>query len=335
MKSEAGLSRSNMTKEKNSRILIIGAGNIGRRHLQSFRLSKTVSSLLVVDPFADALSAAKEMVTESGMNASVEYATSLDDVGDQIDAAIVATSANGRLNILRALLEMGVSNIILEKIAFNSLPDISAAEALVSASNARVWVNCPRRIYPFYQALKERLSGASFRRVSVRGNNYGLGSNGIHFIDIFSYIIGCADYRLNGDRITEVVESKRAGYVEFFGSLVGQFSNGCELELHCEHNASDGGIELVFETDRGSVTVLEAGGNIEIRQDGCLDATSGKAPYQSELSGLLFDEMLTTGKCGLTAFGESMALHRPFIGAAYSAYARHFGDNDGEIVPIT
>ena len=133
-------------------ILVIGAGNLGRRHIQSLKLSTHDLEVYVVDTSKEALSQVKEAVEQVQMTTNVRYFTQLEDVPNKIDVAIVATTANSRLLILRELIGKGARNIILEKIAFNSLQDIAEATKLVSSAvETKVWVNCPRRLYPIYQ----------------------------------------------------------------------------------------------------------------------------------------------------------------------------------------
>jgi predicted dehydrogenase len=317
-------------------ILVIGAGNLGRRHIQSLKLSTHELEVYVVDTSKEALSQVKEAVEQVQMTTRVRYFTQLEDVPNKIDVAIVATTANSRLLILRALIDKGVNNIILEKIAFNSLQDIAEATELVSSAvETKVWVNCPRRLYPIYQLLKKELKGEVFKRFHVKGSNYGMGCNGIHFIDLLAFLIGESNYQLSSKKITRVEESKRDGYIELFGILDGSFASGCELVLECRKDDGNPDFRLCFEMEKGMLTINELAGEAVLEMRGASKTIEFNMPYQSELTGPLVDQILLNGECGLTVFEESIKLHKVFIATTYLAYAEKFGKNKKSFIPLT
>lgn len=317
------------------RVLVIGAGNLGRRHIQSLKLSKNDLEVFVVDTSIEALSQAKDAVEQAQITIPVHYLTKLEDVSKNIDVAIVATTASTRLETLKWLIEKGVSNIILEKIAFNSLHDIDEAAELVSAVEANIWVNCPRRLYPIYQLLREELKGATFKKFQVKGNDFGMGCNGIHFIDLLAYLIEDSNYQLSSKKITDVVESKRVGYIELFGVLSGSFTSGCELLLECEKGSGNPSFDLLLEMEQGILRVDELAGKATLDMDDSSKTIKFNMPYQSELTGPLIDKIILDGECGLTGFETSLTLHRIFISATYKAYAKRFGENEKRFVPLT
>jgi predicted dehydrogenase len=321
----------------NKSILIVGAGNLGRRHLQSLKLSQNPLEVYVVDSSDAALSLAKEAVEQAEMKIPVSYFSNLDVVQKlNIDVGIVATTASSRLPILKTLIENDIKNIVLEKIVFNSLQDIDDALLLTSeAKNTKIWVNCPRRLYPVYQQLKKDIKGSVFKRFSVKGNNFGMGCNGIHFIDLLAYLIDDSKYQFSSEKITDVEESKRADYVELFGIMDGYFESGCQLELECGKNSEKPEFEISLEMEDGSLNIRELTGEAVLNKSGSTSTLDFNMPYQSELTGPLIDQILQEGTCGLTSFNESMALHRPFIAASYKPYATRFGENDKKLVPLT
>ncbi len=317
-------------------IVVVGAGNLGRRHLQGLKISQNELEIFVVDSSDEALSLAKNAVDEVGLDVPVSYFNSLEMLPDNIDVAIVATTANSRLKILRTLIKKDVKNVVLEKIAFNSLQDIDEAMEISSASiNTKIWVNCPRRLYPVYQLLKAELKNATFKRFFVKGSNFGMGCNGIHFIDLLAFMLGDSNYKLSSEKIIDVAESKRSGYVELFGAMEGYFESGCKLVLECKRNSEKPEYEFRLDMDQGTLTVNEMAGEAVLETSGSSRIIKVNMPYQSELTGPLVDQILLKGECGLTSFKESMSLHRSFIATAYEAYAARFGENEKKFVPLT
>ena len=320
----------------NKRVLVVGAGNLGRRHIQSLELSQTKLDIVVVDLSEEALSIAKELLAKDAITNQISYTNSIASIDGMIDLAIVATTANSRLAILKELLSQGVNEIILEKIVFNSLSDINDAHDLISANReAKIWVNCPRRLYPIYRRLKKELMGETFEKFTVKGNNFGMGCNGIHFIDLIAYFIGDNNYQLSSERIVEVPESKRKGYVELVGALDGAFDSGCQVEMLCGNEGDKVELELCFILGHGSLLINEQAGEAILRRGDSMEVMEFNMPYQSELTGPLVDRIFSDSRCELTTLEESLALHYPFISAAYEAYAERFGTNDKKFIPLT
>lgn len=320
-------------------VLLVGAGNLGRRHLQSLKNSRYPIRIFVVEPFDEARSLAKsamEQAPGSQPEKVVSFHGSLDDIDQKIDIVIDATPATGRLEILRRTLSLGAKDLVLEKVAFNSVGDIDQAAALIEQTSAHAWVNCPRRLNPFYIQLRTILQNEAIIRFEVNGENFGMACNAIHFIDLFSYLAQRHTYTISLDKVQNIVPSKRSNYIEFFGAAAGAFDSGPEFKIHCHESPSGVGFDIRVITSLNEYRINEISGQVKITdQNGRCETQDFRQPYQSELTGPLVDAIIETRRCGLTTFSESMALHRPFINAAYELYASKYEENDMKTVPIT
>ncbi len=321
-------------------VLLIGAGKLGKRHLQSLRTSAFDLRIMVVDPSPDSRDAAADAygsVESVGGDKELEFASNLDELNFEPDVAIIATPATGRLQLLKKSIELGSDYVVLEKVAFNSERDILDAKSLVAAANSTVWVNCPRRLNPIYQKLRAELAGETFSAFRVSGANYGLACNFIHFADLFAFLSGEKDYSLDFSGVESVQQSKRSSYVEFAGRIAGRSVKGAAIDLTCKINEERPEVRIELETVGRHVVVDETGGSISISyQSGAEPSTSPfQQPYQSQLTGPLVDELLKSGTCGLTPFDESMRLHLPYVLGAYELYAEKFTPNAEKMVPIT
>ena len=322
------------------KVLLIGAGNLGKRHLQSLRASAFDLRIVVVDPSSssrDAAADAYRSVDNIGGDKQLEFASNLDELTFEPDVAIIATPATGRLQLLQKSIELGADYVVLEKVAFNSERDILDAKSLVAASNAKVWVNCPRRLNRSYQKLRAELAGEPLNAFRVSGANYGLACNFIHFADLFAFLSGETDYSLDLSGVESMQQSKRSSYVEFSGRIKGRSDDGGSIDLNCEINEDGPKVRIELETARRRIVVDETGGKLMVSdQSGTeLSTESFQQPYQSQLTGPLVDDLLKYGTCGLTPFDESMRLHLPYILSAYALYAEKFTPNPEKMVPIT
>lgn len=78
---------------------------------------------------------------------------------------------------------------------------------MLKKSDTKCWVNHPRRMYPFYQELRQKLKKANF---SISGGDWGLACNGLHFLDLISYLSSSNDFKLNTDFLDkQLKETKR------------------------------------------------------------------------------------------------------------------------------
>lgn len=322
-------------------IVLIGAGQLGSRHLQSLAKIDIPVSIDVVDPGLEQLKTSKErfeQIPEHINIYSVHYHTSLRDIRSDIDLCVIATTADVRSKITKELLSMKkVKNIIFEKVLFQSLNDFDDIEELLTKKKVNAWVNCPRRMYPFYREMKKLFKPGERISYHVNGGEWGLACNSIHFIDQMVFLIGITDYEIDvSDLDNEIFESKRAGFYELSGTLKITYHNKSELVLHSKKDSkAPDVISILGETCH--VVVFESAGRVLISdfddhwQWRKIDF---KIPYQSELTHLAVTEILSEGHCDLTEFKDSSKLHKPMI----KAFLHHFEAISGQkldMCPIT
>ncbi len=205
-----------------ARILIVGAGAIGARHLQGLARLTQPLQVDVVDPSEAARQRAATLLAEAGglHDGEARYHADLSLVSAP-NIAIVATNARERARIVVDLIRLGTRCLLLEKVLFTRLADYAAVGDVLTQHGASAWVNCVRRAYPRAADLVEMIGGRPFT-YSVKGDGWGLGCNLIHHLDDFAMLAGRADVLLRHDTLaSEIASAKRAGYVEFFGTITG------------------------------------------------------------------------------------------------------------------
>ena len=108
-------------------IAIIGAGQLGSRHLQALARLTTECEITVIDPSLESLAVAKQRFEEMPVNKAVcvvGYGTSVDELPVELDYVVVATGADVRLKVLQSLLARStVRYMLLEKVLFQRLGD--------------------------------------------------------------------------------------------------------------------------------------------------------------------------------------------------------------------
>tara|TARA_R110001599_G_scaffold326067_1_gene538486 strand:- start:11524 stop:12486 length:963 start_codon:yes stop_codon:yes gene_type:complete len=317
-------------------IVLIGAGALGGRHLQSLISLGENVRVTVVDPSSDSLDMARTRVSEviSSVEsvAEISFVEGLDCVPDMIDLAVIATGSAPRLNVLKSLLKVAkVKYVVLEKVLFQSLSDYDEASELLSDNGVQAWVNCPRRMFDAYSTLKLRLNNAQPILMEVIGGSWGLACNSIHFIDIFAFLTNSSILRVDTSNLEQsIFTSKRDGYIEFFGSLNVFFSSGHQLKLLCEHGNE--AIQIKISDSHISYLINETDGTIYANDLKCdFDL---RVRYQSELTQVFSEQILCFGHAKITSFHESLALHRPFIRALLDFY-NECQNSSNTVLPIT
>ena len=129
-------------------IAIIGAGQLGSRHLQGIVKSSNELRVYVIDPNENSLILAKKRYQEVCKSKTniVSYHQQINALPKKIDIAIIATTSDIRRVIIENLLErVQVNYIILEKVVFQSVKDFKDIMELISIKKTQAWVNCARR----------------------------------------------------------------------------------------------------------------------------------------------------------------------------------------------
>ncbi|ONH56708.1 Predicted dehydrogenase [Pseudomonas cedrina] len=302
--------------------LLVGAGQLGSRHLQALALSDFSDvSIQVVDPSSEALLIVQErwrQVVKSPRIKSIEFLADFSGVKRDIDFCIIATNANCRLQVLKALLSHArVRQLVLEKVLFQSVEQLDDASQLLLSVGTQAWVNCPRRMFPIYLTLRNRLIDEQKFNLQVQGSNWGLACNAIHFIDLWAMLSGQQSYMLDTSGLDDtIVGSKRSGYKEVTGTLRG--GSGARVFSLTSFTATDPvPLSILIETERFVIDVSEASGECSFRtkESGAREIIPFSVLYQSQLSHRVGRQLLAgeNSSCELTSFSESASLHAPFL----------------------
>ncbi len=323
------------------KIALIGAGQLGSRHLQGLAKSSNIEIMIeVVEPFEKAREVAKQRYDEMESNLkihTVDFLTSIEQLSNEIDIVIIATNADVRSNIVKELLRTKrVKNLILEKVLFQKVEDYSEILNLLEKTLTKCWVNHPRRMYPFYKSLKKEIKYSEQISYMVQGGAWGLGCNGLHFIDHLSFLSDNIELKLdNADMNHKTYEAKRTNYMEFNGLLKGRLGKHIiSLYSNKEYIPT----VVTITTDTLIAFIDEANGFTRIarKNNGWKwEESREKIVYfQSELTNILIEQIINTGTCDLPNYEESMKLHIPFL----QVLLRHIESVDGQVLshcPIT
>lgn len=320
-------------------ILIVGAGQLGSRHLQSVKQTNFKTKIFVYDISTDALRVAKEryeQVAENENIEGVEFVTSLNCVEKNIDFSIIATGSGGRAEIISQVLDVCcVKYMLIEKVLFQSLSEYETIQVLLDSKKVQAWVNCPRRMNFFYKELSALLKGQTLS-VTIEGYQWSFGCNAIHYIDLIGFLCHCEEYSIEENLDKQIQKSKRDGYFEFTGEVFLKYCNGTQCRI-ISHSEDSQGLILTIVSKDCRLLIDESKGEVFIsRKEDEWKWYNEKftMKYQSELTAEIFENLIIYHKCDLTPYKESVKLHKPFIEILLAFLSRNY-QKGIENCPIT
>ena len=322
-----------------NRVAIIGAGQLGSRHLQGLLKSKSEQVIYVLDPSESSLKISRNRAQEIKNNHNLLFITDWNKLPNYLDLVIVSTGANVRSKVVSKLLtDFKVKNLILEKVLFQDLKSYSEINNLINKTKTPTWVNHPRRMFNHYQEIKKIISQDE-EKVSfqVYGGNWGLACNGLHFIDLFSFLSNSEVKHINFNGVEEIVDSKRLNNIEFIGSITGEFKNGSDFSISSLNGSiSDTTVCVFTKSNRWIIQEGVAQKVIHLSNENNFNETitTFESEFQSSLTTIILNDLLAKQELDLPTYNQACSSHIPFIKSALNAYTRITGINTS-IIPIT
>tara|TARA_Y100000310_G_C20647734_1_gene797575 strand:+ start:100 stop:1071 length:972 start_codon:yes stop_codon:yes gene_type:complete len=296
-------------------ICLIGCGGVGRRHLEAILKVKYDINIEVVEPNIESIKSTKELLPDFN-----NYFNKIDDVSDNIDICLIATTANVRKQIIVELLsKKSVKFIILEKVVFQSEDDFDDVINLFEKMGIKSWVNCHLRALPLYKKVKSviDLSERTFFKY-YHSHGFKLSTSAIHVLDLFCYL--CNDYNIEIEHMnitTDIVESKHKGCIEFNGNLRARSSKGHILSIKGGNKETMGeymttvNSKLEIKSSEGDNPILNKNpddkiGFVSVGND----ITYIPYVWQSSLTNSYINDIIEKNDCDLSTLEHSAKLHK-------------------------
>lgn len=226
----------NKTDKKLVRLLLVGCGNLGVRHLQAIACLPGVQEIEIIDSSTQALERAKQLLKEVVVNPSIcfRWLSSLNEATEKGDLCILATQAGNRFQLLQQIsTQLAYRSFLIEKIVAQSVKEYKDMLSLTKLYNLSIWVNCKTRAYPIHKRIKKFLNPQSPIIFTSVGGNHGLANNGVHVADIFMFHDGSDAIRGTGVYIDPILHSSKRGseIFDLSGTLQGVTSKGSQFSI--------------------------------------------------------------------------------------------------------
>ena len=316
-------------------VAILGLGALGKGHLSSILNSKLAMDIYCYD------------INECAMegfcwdnkfaNKKINIINTLMHLPEKIDFALFAMTSNSRREMFDKVISCcEVKNILFEKVLFQSVGDYTHVRDTIKNLGINAWVNCSRRQMESYQSLKKELAGATEMQISISGGEWGLACNVIHELDIIEFLSGSDATVVNKmELLPVIVDSKRKGFKEIFGTISGNSGKKCMFSITCMKDtqvplvmtiSTDIGQYIIFESEQKMIFLTKVN-DYEMRE------VDFVIPYQSQMTQFVIEDILLRHKSRLTEFEDSSRLHLKII----KPFLQFFRENgmETELCPIT
>lgn len=223
------------------KITLVGCGNIGSRHLQSLLSFQNPVSIDVVEPNKNSQKKAKSLIaSQLKKNHHISWHSSIHNLSDTADVAIVATNSIERPKLINELLSQGNKKFLLEKMVCQSSIEYQKIISKLRQNHASAWVNANRRYFQSYHNIKQFFKKSKSFELNIFLGNSGLGTSAIHFVDLFCWLTDNNDISLDGKYLFQKIYSSKRGrlFKEFAGTIVGTTNQNSFLKISSHYNPS-------------------------------------------------------------------------------------------------
>lgn len=320
------------------RILIIGCGNIGSRHAQAVTKLPWNVSVECVEPNNSAIEITKQRIAEMPYDQDMinfRWFNSLKGTSNVSDLVIVSTTAIGRADLLKELLEQGHRTFIIEKLVCQSKIEYEAILTKFKDYNAKGWVNTTRRYYKSNQYIKKIFNKDQWIHYSVIAGNRGLGCNAIHYLDLFSWFINSENLELNGDFLlnSTFVNKRGDNLIEFAGTIIGSDESGSVATI--TFLPYDNLPDIINISGKEKHIVIDETNELSSILRGTIKpAFSYKNEFNSDVTKEIIQDIFTTNICILPTLKQSAALHYELF-RIFNAHIKKLTGIEPELCPIT
>lgn len=319
--------------------LIVGAGQLGSRHLQGLLRIGGSETIFVVDPSNDSLNLAKSRAAEIIHTHRVTYLQSMSNLPTDFTLVIVATNSLVREQVVGYLLSAcKIDYMILEKVLFPNVEAYKNVLIELKKSTTRCWVNHPRRMFSHYQTIKSNLIAGKPISFEAVGANWGMGCNGLHLLDIFAYLDGTDLVEIDTNALDGIIhKAKRQGYIEFTGTLTGRFVSSNSFSISSWDDTPSPLTVTVFQSQNRFI-VQEGSPSVWLSLTSSTNyvpiSQQVEALYQSTLTTDLINSLLANGDCVLPTYEEAHPIHLRFVQELLKKY-NALSKQQHTVCPIT
>ena len=324
-----------------ARVLLVGCGELGSRHLQAIVSLPQVAHIEVVDPRGEALALGQQRVSETGdrrPGVTLRWLSRLEEASEAGQLCIVATQAQGRCQLVQDIARrLGYQRFLLEKLVGQSVEEFDALVEFADAARLAVWVNLKSRAYRIHQHIKGQLDPGEPVFLSVVGGNHGLANNGVHAADLFAFYDGDSQIASAGSHIDPILHRTKRGVFDLSGTLHAATEKGSRFTLSYTQAPADW--ELITIATRRSRWIVDHFQRWVMEGHAASGWAWRPVPCDenllvSHMTKRFAADILAAGRCDLPTLKDAGVAHRYILGELRPHFSRLL-EQEVELCPVT
>ena len=222
-------------------ILIIGVGQIGKAHLQSFLNVKKNYNIYLLDN--------KNIKIEKNNKIFV-----INKIPDNVrfSLAIISTNSNSRFSYFKKLFSLKIKWVVLEKFLFTNKNQYILANKIFSKNNINTLVNTWGKI--ILKKSKINFKKINNFNIDIKLKNGSLLSNISHFLELF-FCLNKSDLSKLDLINYKLKKSKRRGFHEIFGKIKIFNKNNNSMTIS-SNNTKNNNINIKIKTFKKKYEII-------------------------------------------------------------------------------
>lgn len=312
------------------KILIIGAGRMGIRHLQGVLSLKETEEVTILDINKNALNNAQQATNQ---DSRIKTCLINNFQPGSYDVCIIASTAKNRKVLIDLAVKCGCKDLMIEKPLGQSFEEVCELVNYVENLPLTAVVNLNMRQYEAVKKLKEDLQNTpqlqGDKVITLNTGTLGIGCNGIHYLDKIFFLLDADDAKIIDAEIEETLIPSGRGkeFCDFGGWAVIKFYKaeqykGRLLISMSSVSTAFGGWEIIAPSGRIIIDEIAATRTTILRkvnsemplnrygadyEDPIVDKY--EAPFLGDLTAAWLRSLLT-GKNELPELKESLKAHK-------------------------
>ena len=246
-----------MNSLKNFKYILIGFGRMGERYL-NLLLKERVKDIFIIEKKKDRINL---LTSKFGINPSkifkdlsLSQSTHQNKMSKSI--AIIATTADNRLNIIKKLSNLNIKYIFCEKPIARSIKESLDIKKLCKYKNIHLSINHPRRFSKETKKISDIVKNKNMGKLisyNFTGANVGIAMVGIHFIEAFLHLTKSKILKVYGNlEKNKFVNPRGRKFKDYNGCIIGENKKKQKIVINTSEQAGHGCF-VIYTYQRGII----------------------------------------------------------------------------------
>ena len=311
---------------KTKNILIAGVGNLGYWYFYALKNLKFDLKIYIYDIRKISIDIFKKKIEGLKCN-NIIIIEKLNKLPKNLHLAIISSYSKNRFILIKSILRYSITeNFIIEKIVEQSVQNLKKMQILLKNINS--YVSFTRRKSTIYKNFKKK----KLKKIilNVQNDNWGMASNGIHYLDLISWLSNKKIKNIDINDLDYWYPGKRKGFYEVNGKLSFYFGKNFSAHLTSKKNIKRPKVELISRKNRWELKKYET---VLIKNNKNIYKLK-KSLAISEVMKTEIKNILDKKKTDLPKFKDIVYNHCVYISALLLHWNKYHKKNT-KILPIT